>query len=147
LISPFDTLKQQFIKNLERERHLEPRVETLSRKLWPYPISKLVFYITILAVLDFVSTFTALELSGCSHVYEAGPIAKWALQTGGFPVLFIVDTICISTLISLAFGARFFYERLGLKGFGRAAQVLLLCPYLVVIMGVILNNVLITLMS
>ncbi len=139
-----EKLTASFKQSLERERHLESKVESFSMKLWPYPIHKLVVYISILALLDYTSTFTALKLSGNHQIYEVGVVARWALERGGFRELFIVDILCIGTLISLAFGVRFFYERLGFKGFGRAALVSLLCPYLVVIMGVVLNNVLLT---
>ncbi len=139
-----EKLAARFKQGIERERHLESKVESFSMKLWPYPVYKLVVYISILALLDYSSTFSALELSGNHQISEVGVVDRWALERGGFRELFIVDIICIGTLISLAFGVRFFYEQLGFKGFGRAAMVLLLCPYLVVIMGVVLNNVLLT---
>jgi len=142
-----EKLAGRFRQSLERERHLESKVESFSMKLWPYPVYKLVVYISILALLDYTSTFTAIELSGNHQISEVGLVAKWALDRGGFGELLIVDIICIGSLISLAFGVRFFYERLGFKGFGRAALVSLLCPYLVVIMGVVLNNVLLTFIS
>ena len=147
MYSSLEKLKDKFKQNIERERRIEGKIESFSLKLWPYPIYKLVVYISVLALLDFTSTFTALELSGNNHISEVGVVARWALERGGFRGLFIVDVLCIGTLIFLAFGVRFFYERLGFKGFGRAALVSLLCPYLVVIMGVILNNVLLTFIS
>jgi hypothetical protein len=126
---------------MERERRLDRPLDIISRILWPYPELKLVFYISLLAVLDYLSTFIALELSGNSQVSEVGLLANWALQTGGVLRLLIVDAIVICTLIFLAISARSIYMRLGLSGFGRAAFVFLLAPYFVFIMGVIINNV------
>jgi hypothetical protein len=140
----FDGVRNRFRKNIERERNLDRPIHAFSRVLWPYPESKLVFYISILAVLDFVSTFAALELSGNNQVYESGFLAKWALQTGGFPVLFLVDVVSICSLICLAFSARALYMKSGFNGFGRAAFVLMLMPYFVVIMGVVTHNVLLS---
>jgi len=140
----FNGVKNRVRKSIERERALERPIEAFSRVLWPYPESKLVFYVSLLAVLDYVSTFTALELSVNSHVSEVGLLAKWALQTGGFPGLLLMDAAAIVILICLAFGVRSLYTKLGFNGFGRAAFVFLLIPYFVFIMGVVVNNVLLT---
>ena len=131
-------------KRIERERRLDKPLYTLSRVLWPYTESKLVFYVCILAVLDYLSTFSALELSGNSQVAEEGLVAKWALQSGGFPKLILTDLFSISILISLALGVKFLYVKNGLKGFGRAAFVSFLITYFVFIFGVVVNNVLVT---
>ena len=143
MLDLFDRVRNRLRKDIERERHLDGHIETISIKLWPYPEKKLVFYVIIMALLDFTSTFTALKLSGNDHVSEVGLLAKWALQDGGFSRLFLVDTIAICTLIFLAIIARSMYVKFGLNGFGRAAFVLLLVPYLVFIFGVIVNNILV----
>jgi len=140
----FDGLRNRLRNHFEQERSLERPIEAFSRALWPYPESKLVFYISILAVLDFVSTFTALELSGNGQVAEVGLLAKWALQTGGFPGLLLMDVVSIGMLTCMATGAKSLYTRLGFVGFGRAAFVFLLFPYFVFVIAVIINNVLLT---
>jgi len=142
----FNKYRENFRKNQARERSFDRPLETISRKIWPYAELKLVFYICILAVLDFTSTFVALELSGNNQVSEVGVLAKWALQTGGFPKLLLVDAAVICGLISVAVLARFLYTRLGLKGFGRAAFAFLLVPYFVFIIGVVVNNVVVVFM-
>ena len=139
-----DRVSERLRKNAERQRSLERPIEAFSRVLWPYPESKLIFYVIILGVLDYASTFIAFELSGNSQITEIGLLAKWALQTGGFPKLLLVDMVSICTLIFLAIGARSLYTKLGFNGFGRAAFVLLLIPYFVVIWAVVVNNVLLT---
>lgn len=142
----FVGVRNRVRKDIERERRLERPVEGFSRALWPYPESKLIFYVGLLAVLDYVSTFAALELSGNSQVSEVGLLAKWALQTGGFARLLLVDVVSTGTLICLAVGARYLYKKVGFNGFGRAAFVCVLIPYFVFIMAVVANNVLLTFM-
>ena len=141
----FYGIRVRFQKDVERERRLDGPLGAISRKLWPYPESKLVVYAIIVAILDYTSTFAALELSG-NQVYEAGLMAKWALKTGGFPGLFLVDVASVSALICMAAGARLLYRSLNLIGFGRAAFVLPIIPYFVITMGVVFNNVLVTLL-
>ena len=131
-------------RRVERERTLEQPLEAFSRLLWPWHESKLVLFVSLLAVLDYVSTYTAINLSGANHVYEAGLLARWALQTGGFPKLLLVDTASIGVLIFLAVSVRFLYTRLGFRGFGRTAFVFLLIPYSIIIMAVVINNILLT---
>ena len=142
----FKDYKDRMRKSRELERSFDRPLETISRKIWPYTELKLVFYICILAVLDFTSTFIALELSGNNQVSEVGVLAKWALQTGGFPKLLLVDAAVICGLISIAALARYLYLRLGLKGFARAAFAFLLTPYFIFIMGVVVNNVVVVFM-
>jgi hypothetical protein len=135
-----DKVKYKVHKSVEKERSLERPVEAFSRVLWPYAESKLVLFVGLLAILDYLSTFAVLELSSNSGVSEAGLLAKWALHGGGFFGLLIMDLVCVSTIIGLAIGVRAFYKRLGFNGFGRAAFIFLLVPYFVLIMAVVANN-------
>jgi hypothetical protein len=139
----FNGIRDRLRKNIERQRSLDRPLDTLSLMLWPYPELKLVFYVSLLAVLDYLSTFNALELSGKNRVAEVGMVAKWALGTGGFSRLFFVDLAAVCTLFCLAISAESAYKRLGLRGFGRAAFVFLLVPYFIFMMGVVLNNALV----
>jgi hypothetical protein len=134
--------KERLRKSIEWERRFDRPLESFARILWPYSDLKLIFYVSALAALDYVSTFAALELSG-NNVSEVGILAKWALDTGGFVKLLIVDVAVIGILISIALISRWLYLRIGLKGFARAAFALVLLPYLVFIMGVIINNVIV----
>ncbi|HEX9897436.1 MAG TPA: hypothetical protein VGA85_07270 [Dehalococcoidales bacterium] len=136
-------VKDKFRENIERERSLDRPLEAISRVLWPYPESKLIFYVSLLAVLDYLSTFIALELSGKGQLSEVGLLANWALETGGFPRLLFVDAAVIFSLICVAINAKSIYTRLGLRGFARAAFAFLLVPYFVFIMGAVVNNVLV----
>jgi len=140
----FDKVRDRARASIERERGLDGRLETISLVLWPYSEARLAFYVVLMAFLDYVSTFAALDLSGNTQVYEAGLVAKWALQTGGFPRLFVADIVMIGTLVCLAVGFRLLYTKLGFQGFGRAAFVLLLTPYFVFITGVVVHNVLVS---
>ena len=139
-----ESMKYRLRKGIERERKLERPLEKASRFLWPWDESKLILFICLLAVLDYVSTFAALELSTNNQISEAGLLAKWALETGGFLGLFLVDAGAIGTLLLLAIGIRALYRKIGFPGFGRTGFVFLLIPYSVIIMGIVINNVLLT---
>jgi hypothetical protein len=129
-------------RNTEREQKLDSFLKNFSYRLWPYKESKLLLYVGLLALLDYTSTFNVLELSGRDDVYEAGMMANWALNTGGFLGLFLFDVVAIGVIIGLAFIFRARYKKAGLEGFGRAAFLFMLVPYFLVIIGVVVNNVL-----
>lgn len=143
----FESMQNRVKKGVERERKFDRPLEKISRFLWPWKESKLIWFVCILAVLDYVSTFTALELSESDRVIEAGLMAGWALDTGGFLLLFVVDAIAIGVLVLAAVGIKALYRKWGHPGFGRAGFVLLLVPYAVIIMGIVINNVLVTFLS
>jgi hypothetical protein len=115
-------------------------MESFSKKLWPWSETKLIFLICLLAVLDFISTYAFLTF-GNPQVVEGGLIAGWALQTGGFLKLLLVDLGFITILILLAFHIRSIYSKNGFQGLGRTAFVFLLIPYFIVVMAVVYNNV------
>jgi len=131
-------------RSIEKERSLERPFEKFSRLLWPWSEAKLVIFISVMAVLDYISTYSALKLTKHNQVAEVGPIAKWALETGGFLRLFFIDATVIAVLLLLASGARFLYTKWGFPGFGRTAFIFLLIPYAIFIFAVIFNNILVT---
>jgi hypothetical protein len=126
--------------HLEQERTMERRLESFSQKLWPWSEKKLFKLVILLAVLDYLSTYAFLTFGSSPQVIEGGLLAGWALRTGGFFKLFLVDTACIGALTSLAFLTRSVCFWLGFRGLGRATFVVLLIPYFVVIMAVVYNN-------
>jgi len=138
-----ELIKNRLRRSIEIERTLERPFEKLSRILWPWSESKLVLFISLMAILDYISTYTALELSRNNQVAEVGLVAKWALQTGGSSELFFVEMTAMVVLILLAMGARLLYTRLGFPGFGRTAFVFLLIPYALIIIAVVFNNILV----
>ncbi len=131
-------------KRLEVDRSMERYVEAVSRSLWPWKESWLLVLVGLLAVLDYISTFTALELSGNKYLYEGGILAGRALQMGGFAGLFLFNIFIISTLLLTALTIRFLHFKFVFKGFGRTAFVVMLAPYVVATMAAILNNVVLT---
>ena len=131
-------------KSLEVDRSTERYVEAVSRSLWPWGESRLLALVGLLVMLDYLSTFTALELSGNKYLYEGGLLANWALQTAGFAGLFLFNIFIISALLLTALTIRFLHFKFGFEGFGRAAFVVMLAPYVVVTMAAIFNNVLLT---
>ncbi|MEE9202199.1 MAG: hypothetical protein V3U31_03255 [Dehalococcoidia bacterium] len=138
--------RERLRKSRERDRSMERHFEALSRRLWPWRLSLLVWVVVLLAVLDHASTYALLELSGNQQVYESGPLARWALRLGGFEVLLIVDIAAAGMLSFTAVLVRHLYSRRGFAGFGRAAFVLLLVPYTVIALAAIYNNLLLTLL-
>lgn len=131
-------------KSLKVDRSTERYVEAVSRSLWPWGESRLLALVGLLVMLDYLSTFAALELSGNKYLYEGGPLANWALQTAGFAGLFLFNIFIISALLLTALTIRFLHFKFGFEGFGRAAFVVMLAPYVVVTMAAIFNNVLLT---
>ena len=97
--------------------------------------------IGFLSILDFASTYALLGLSGKNNVYESGRIASWALEAGGFLLLFVVDIAAVVTLSLVAFIVRYAYSKNGHSGFGRAAFIFLLIPYVVVTVFAVINNI------
>jgi hypothetical protein len=94
-----------------------------------------------LAFLDYVSTFTALRFNLSHQIAEVGLVAKWALATGGFPELLVVDAAIIGVLILTALGVRGLYTHFGFPGYGRSAFVFIFIPYAVIILPVVFNNI------
>jgi len=137
-------IRNSIKKSKQKERSLERPFEKFSRLLWPWSEVKLVLFISLMALLDYVSTYAALKLTEHNQVTEVGPIAKWALQTGGFLKLFFIDVTVIAVLLLLASGARYIYTKWGFPGFGRTAFIFLLIPYAVFIFAVVFNNILVT---
>jgi hypothetical protein len=138
----FSSLKTRLESNAERNRPLERALEAISKSLWPWSEAKLIRYVALIAAMDYVSTYAFLKISSNGNLVEGGPIAGWALQTGGFARLFLVDAGIVLSLILLAIGLRSIYTRWGFNAFGRAAFIFLLVPYFVVTLAVVFNNVL-----
>ena len=118
-------------KSRETDRGFDSPVGKLSRFLWPYHERWLLAVVGGLCALDYASTYAALELSRKPNVQEAGPLAGWALKTGGFPFLLLVDVLAAGALSLIAVAARYLYGRAGLTGYGRAAFVFALAAYVV----------------
>jgi hypothetical protein len=136
----YDSLKNRFQRNLERTREIERPVEVFANKLWPWSTSRLILLIGILAVLDYLSTYAFLN-SGNKQVVEGGLLAGWALYTGGYLKLLLVDFLAVGSLIAIALGLRSLYTKLGFQELGRTALIFLLTPYLVTVMAVVFNNI------
>jgi hypothetical protein len=128
-------------KSREIDRGLGRYVERLSRFLWPWRERWLLLVVGSLAILDFTSTYILLELSRRNDVYESGLLAIWALDRGGFPFLFLIDIVAAVVLALAAMTARYLYIKRGYKGYGRAAFVFLLAPYIIIAPIAIVNNI------
>jgi hypothetical protein len=136
--------KDMVRKSIERDRGKERHVESISRALWPWRESLLIILVSFLAMLDYISTYAFLELSGNNNFHESGLIARWALNVNGFKGLLLVDFFAVPALIIIAISARFIYTTVGFRGFGRAAFVVVLTPYVIATMAAIYNNVVLT---
>ncbi len=119
------------------DRSFDRPVGRISRFLWPFREDWLLLVVGSLFLLDYISTYLALQHV---EVTEEGPLAAWALETGGFGFLFFIDLIAAVVFALLAFLARFLYRRAGLPGYARAAFVFLLVPYIIRTAVVVINN-------
>ncbi len=133
-------IKSRVRKAVERDRHAERYMETASRFLWRWREPWLLAFVVFVALLDYASTYAILALSGKSYLNEAGSLAGWALEKGGFAGLFLADLAAVFVISLAAITLRFILFRLGFRGFGRAAFVFLLVPYAVVAMVAVINN-------
>lgn len=131
-------------KSLERDRASEWYVEVVSRSIWPWQESRLLAIVGCLAALDYVSTYAVLELSGNKYICEGGPLANWALQIGGFTGLLLLDIAAATALLLAAVFIQYLHSKFGFKGFGRAAFVFFLVPYVVITMAAVYNNIALT---
>lgn len=137
-------LRKQIRKSIARDKALEHRFESASRKLWPWRESKLTWLVSVLVLLDFISTYTFLKLSGNSLIYEGGLLASWSLRFGGLLFLLLVDILAVGSLVGLAIASRHIFTRRGFYGYGRTSFVFTLLPYAVVTFAVVFNNIVLT---
>jgi hypothetical protein len=137
----FESARARLNRAREIDRGFGRYAERLSRFLWPWRERWLLVVVVSLAILDFTSTYILLDLSGKNSVYESGLLAMWAVDRGGFGFLLLVDMIAAVVLSLAAFTARHLYVKHGFAGYGRAAFVFLLAPYMVMAAIAIINNV------
>jgi hypothetical protein len=133
-------MKDRMRKAVERDRRAERYMEAASRFLWRWREPWLLAFVASVALLDYASTYAILALSGKSYLNEAGSLASWALDKGGFAGLFLADMAAVLAISLVAITLRFVLFRFGFRGFGRAAFVFLLVPYAVVAMVAVINN-------
>ncbi|MDO8751808.1 MAG: hypothetical protein Q7K03_11825 [Dehalococcoidia bacterium] len=136
--------RERIRKSVLRDLRREPVVERFSLRVWPWREAWLTRCVALLAVLDFLSTYALLELSHKRYVYESGPMARSALETGGFQALLVADFLAVGILCLLAVGARIAYSRFGYHGYARAAYVATLLPYVAVASFATVNNLVLT---
>ena len=138
--SALQFMKDRLRKAKERDRRAERYVEAASRFLWRWQEPWLLALVYFVALLDYASTYAILALSEKSYLNEAGSLARWALDKGGFAGLFLADLAAVFAISLVAITLRFILFRFGFRGFGRAAFVFLLVPYAVVAMVAVINN-------
>ena len=137
----FESARARLNRAREIDRGLGRYAKRLSRFLWPWRERWLLAVVALLAILDFTSTYILLELSRKNGVYESGLLAMWAVDRGGFGFLLLVDMIAALLLSLAAFTARYLYIKHGFAGYGRAAFVFLLTPYIIMAAVAIINNI------
>jgi len=137
-------MKGRLDKAIQRDRSSERYVYAASRFLWPWREYWLIILVGFVAVCDYTSTYIVLELSGRTNVHEVGWIASRVLQSGGFPMLLLVDVAAVAGLSLTALFIRSFCVKFGFEGFGRAIFIILLIPYAVVALIASVNNLLLT---
>ena len=123
----------------EIDRGLGRYAEKLSRFVWPWPESRLLVMVFVVAISDFLSTYLVLTFK--NNAYESGSVAQWALDKGGFFLLLGVDLMVAGVLSLAAIGIRSFYARIKVQGYGRAAFVFILIPYACFAAFAVANNI------
>jgi len=108
-------VKDMAKKSLERDRASERYIEVVSRFLWPWRESWLLLLVGLLAILDYISTYTLLKLSGEMAIYEGGALASRALQIDGFRGLFLMNITAVSALSLAVVTTRFLYTKFGFE--------------------------------
>jgi hypothetical protein len=136
----FKSYRDRLNKAREIDKGLGRYAERLSRFIWPWRELWLLAVAGSLSILDFLSTYALLGLSGKVDVYESGRLAVWALDKGGFFLLLLVDVVVVGALSLAALVVRYVYTRNGFRDYGRAAFVFLLMPYVFVAAFAIVNN-------
>jgi len=136
--------KKQIRKSIARDRAMEKQFAEASVNLWPWREAKLIWLVCVLIMLDFISTYAFLELSGNVQLEEKGSLAAWALKTGDFPLLLLIDFLAVGILIGLALAFRKAFMRQGFPGYARASFVFMLLPYTVVTFAIVFNNIVLT---
>lgn len=130
-------------ENTKESRNLEIRIGNLSENIWPWPESRLFLLVGVLGTLDYISTYCFLQING-DKTCETGLLASWALATGGFLLLFIIDLVSILFLITIAIIIKRVCQNSRFFGLSRTASILLLIPYATVTALAVCNNFVIT---
>jgi hypothetical protein len=136
----FKKTQTALIRAREIDRDLGRKAEKASRWIWRWRENWLLAVVGSLATADFLSTYTILKLSGKTNVYESGVIANWALEGGGWGFLFLIDFSAAAALSLLACIFRYLYSKKGYVGYGRAAFVFILMPYILFATFAVINN-------
>jgi hypothetical protein len=146
----------EYFKNLERklkdageksrkiDQGFDITAGKISRAIWPIREVWLFAVAGFLMLSDFTSTYLAMKND--PRVGELNPLAAQALNKGGFPLLFLFDLAFVGLWCLLSLGARYLYSRVGYKGYGRAAFVLLMVPYIFWTSLIVVNNVVVGLL-
>jgi hypothetical protein len=128
-------------KSRKADTGLDRHAGRLAAFVWPFPTRYLALSVSALAALDFLSTYVNMGILRNPNVVESGPVAAWALGIGGFGFLLAVDIASVGLVLGVALVARRFYFRSGLYGYGHAAFVVVLLPYVVRTAAVVISNI------
>jgi hypothetical protein len=120
------------------DRGFDINAGKISRAIWPINETWLFAVAGLIMLLDFSSTWFALSRN--TNIGEVGLLAGWALETGGYPLLFLVDLVSIGLIGLLASAARYLFRRSGYQGYGRAAFIFIFVPYIIWTSLVVINN-------
>jgi hypothetical protein len=124
-----DPAKRAATTSIRQDPAEDQSIEAFSRRLWPWRERRLLGLVAAAAVLDYFSTYAALEISGKEGIHEIGLLGSWALEAGGFTGLLLANACALTALSLAAAAARMLCRRHGFTGAGRAAFIVLLLPY------------------
>jgi hypothetical protein len=127
-------------KSRKADRALDRHAGRLAAFVWPFETRYLALSVSALAAMDLLSTYVNMGILRNPNVVESGPVAAWALSAGGFGLLLAVDIASVGLVLGVALVVRRFYFRSGLYGYGHAAFVVVLLPYVVRTTAVVISN-------
>ena len=105
------------------------RIGQFSRRLWPYSMTLLCLVGVATTLLDFLTTYYALELSNKS-IIEGMPLSRALLELGGWRLLLVKDVIAVGMYAVTSFAIYQVATVRQMSGLGRFLAVMVLQVYL-----------------
>jgi hypothetical protein len=72
-----ETARERVRRSVQRDRRFELWMDRMSCRLWPWRDAWLAAAISVIALLNYLSTYALLSLSNKPYAYERGPLAHW----------------------------------------------------------------------
>ena len=120
---------------------LDARLGQFSSRLWPANMVLLCLACAAATLLDYLTTYHLLELSGKPAI-EGNAFSRALLEQGGWRLLFIKDLIAVGIYAIAAFAVYKTAATRNMAGLGRFLSVAVLLVYLLARLIPAINNTL-----